>query len=345
MAGVEGAEASQRVFFISINPLGLRLPALREDAGPLISVTPGEQRDQDTMALLTVRQRRSRIRSVAVRAAATLAAVVLLAASIIYGVSEWSLRRRHRVPLERPPAPRVGAGADEGRRLAVLVGCLKGCHGPEGEGGEEAFPRVFSVTAPTLTAVLPEYSDAELIRLVRFGVKRDGTSAVGMPASVFYPMDGADLALILRHLRERPSLPAVPRHRRILPLGRLALLMRWWKISADQVDSTIPRWGELPRTTPLERGRYWASITCAECHGSDLEGLPHFPSPSLAIVNAYYPEQFQRLIRTGEHLSGRTDGAMARVSRAAFAEFTDQEIADLYAFLTRTFEGRRLGAP
>jgi hypothetical protein len=30
---------------------------------------------------------------------------------------------------------------------------------------------------------------------------------------------------------------------------------------------------------------------------------------------------------------------MSRVARAAFAEFTDQEIDDLYAFLTGTFEG------
>jgi hypothetical protein len=154
---------------------------------------------------------------------------------------------------------------------------------------------------------------------VRFGVRRDGTSAVGMPAYTFYPMSDDELALIFRHLRQRPALPAVPRHRRVFPLGRLALVLGKWKVSADHVDPTAPRWGELPRTRPFERGRYTASVTCSECHGVDFKGLAYFPSPSLAIV-------------------------MADVARAAFTEFTDQEIDDLYAFLTGTFADAGLPA-
>ena len=278
-------------------------------------------------------------RKILVRSALGLAALPLLAAICVFAGSEWILRRRHEVPLGRTPAPLSDAGNDEGRRRAVLFGCLKGCHGPEGEGSQEGAPGIYSVTAPTLTAVLADYSDAELVRLLRFGVKRDGVSAVGMPARTFYPLSDDDLAMISRHLRARPPLPAVPRQRRILPLGRLALVLGKWKVSADEVNGTRPRWGELPRSTPFERGRYLASVTCSECHGLDFEGMPYFPSPSLAIVNGYYPEQFRRLLRTGEHLSGRIDGMMAKVAREAFAEFTDEEIGDLYAFLTSTFAG------
>lgn len=289
---------------------------------------------------------RFRVRTIVVRVGFALVALPLLAAACIFAGSEWILRRRHEIALEPPPAMPAGIGTDEGRRRAVLIGCLKGCHGPEGEGGTEEAPGIFSVTAPTLTAVLPAYSDAELVRLVRFGVKRDGMSAVGMPSATFYPMGNEDLAVIFRHLRERPSLPAVPRHRRVEPLGRLALVLGKWKISADRVDRTIPRWGELPRATPFARGRYLASVICSECHGLDLKGMPYFPSPSLAIVNGYYLEQFRRLLRTGEHLSGRQDGLMSRVARAAFAELTDQEIEDLYVFLTGTFDGAVLaGGP
>jgi cytochrome c553 len=114
--------------------------------------------------------------------------------------------------------------------------------------------------------------------------------------------------------------------------------------ASDHVDPTAPRWGELLRTTPFERGRYTASVTCSECHGVDFKGLAYFPSPSLAIVNGYYLEQFRRLLRTGEHLNGRTDGMMADLARAAFTEFTHQEIDDLYAFLTGTFADAGLPA-
>lgn len=282
-------------------------------------------------------RRRSWVRTILVRSASGLAALLLLATLWILAVSEWILRRRHDVPLERAPASIPDAGGTEGRRRAVLIGCLKGCHGPEGEGSQEGAPRIFSITAPTLTAVLPSYSDAELVRLLRFGVKRDGTSAVGMPARTFYPMSGDDLAMIIGHLRARPPLPAVPRHQRILPLGRLALVLGKWKVSADEVEPAMPHWGATPRSTPFERGRYLASVTCSECHGLDFKGMAYFPSPSLAIVNGYHPGQFRRLLRTGEHLSGRTDGMMAAVARKAFAEFTDEEIDDLYAFLTTTF--------
>ena len=277
------------------------------------------------------------MRRFAVRLAIALAAVIGLAAAGTFAVSEWMLRRRHDVGL--PPVPSTPAGfpADEGRRRAVLIGCLKGCHGPEGEGGDEEARGIFYATAPTLPSVLPAYSDAELIRLVRFGVKRDGTTALGMPTETFYPISDEDLMLVIGHLRTRPLLPAVPRRRRVFPLGRLALALGKWKLSADQVDPSRPRWGELPRRTSFERGRYLASVVCSECHGIDLKGMAYFPSPSLAIVNGYYPAQFERLLRTGEHLSGRTDGLMSRLSRAAFREFTDQEIADLYTFLTGTF--------
>jgi mono/diheme cytochrome c family protein len=288
---------------------------------------------------------RSRVKAILTGTALLLVAVSLLGAVAVFARSEWLLRRRHHVALDPRSTPGPRADSAEGRRRAVLIGCLKGCHGPEGEGGEEDAPGIFSVTAPTLTAVLPDYSDAELVRLVRFGVKRDGTSAVGMPTTTFYPMSGEDLALIIGHLRARPPLPAVPRRRRVLPLGRLALLLGKWKISADQVDRSAPRWGELPRGTAFERGRYLASVTCSECHGLDYKGEAYFPSPSLAIVQGYFPEQFRRLLRTGEHLSGRTDGLMSRVARAAFAEFTDEEIDDLYAFLTTTFAGAGLATP
>jgi cytochrome c553 len=284
---------------------------------------------------------RSRARTILVRGAWGLAALPLLAALCVFAVSEWVLRRRHDVPLE-PAPPSIADADDEGRRRAVLIGCLQGCHGPEGEGSQEGAPGIYWATAPTLTAVLPSYSDAELVRLLRFGVKRDGTSAVGMPTRTFYPMSGDDLALIIAHLRARPPRPAVPRHQRILPLGRLALALGKWKLSADQVEPAMPRWGALARSTPFERGRYLASVTCSECHGLDFRGMAYFPSPSLAIVNGYHPGQFRRLLRTGEHLSGRSDGIMSNVARKAFAEFTDQEIDDLYAFLTATFAGAGL---
>ncbi|MGH8722048.1 MAG: c-type cytochrome, partial [Burkholderiales bacterium] len=142
-----------------------------------------------------------------------------------------------------------------------------------------------------------------------------------------------DLANIIAFLRLQPPLPAVPRTLEIPLRGRLALATGVWRVSAEQVDRSSPRWGELPRTTPFERGRYYASITCAECHGVDYQGNRLEGAPSLAILAAYDPGQFRHLLRTGEPISRRDLGIMSWVSRVAFSLFSDEEIGDLYYFL------------
>jgi mono/diheme cytochrome c family protein len=262
-----------------------------------------------------------------------LAAMVVLAVAGIYAASEWLLRRRHDLPLPPVATPPAPADSTEGRRIAILVGCLEGCHGREGEGGVERAEGIFRATAPTLSDVLPRYSDPELVRLVRFGVKRDGRAALGMPSATFYPLGDADLARVIGYLRQRPVVPPRPRSREVQPLGRLALVLGKWHTSADAVDPTRPRWGELPRTTPHARGRYLASVICSECHGLDLQGDAFMRSPSLTVVGGYSLDQFRHLMRTGEPIGGRDLGLMRVVATRAFAHFTDDEVSDLHAYL------------
>jgi mono/diheme cytochrome c family protein len=277
------------------------------------------------------------------RTAAALAAVAAIGVAAVLVVSEWRLRREFDiplVPLTASAAAIASAAPDlvEGERLSRIIGCWSGCHGPEGQGGEEQLDGVFRITAPTLSQVLPAYSNEELVRLIRHGVKRDGRTALGMPAYTFWPLGDAELAILIAHLRAQPPLPPVPRERDITIVGRVALATGRWRTSAEGVDRSSPRWGELPRDTPYERGRYLASVTCTECHGLDYRGDQTYGSPSLAILASYDREQFRHLLRTGEPFDGRELGLMGRVARAGFRHFSNAEIDDLYAFL-REFHG------
>lgn len=274
-----------------------------------------------------------RIRTIVVRALVGVLGVVTLALGSIYGVSEWMLRRSHDAPLEKISVRASAADLAEGERLSRIIGCWAGCHGPVGQGGVQDAPGIFRATAPTLNTVLPLYRDDELVRLIRYGIKRDGRTAIGMVAGTFYPLSKEDLEKIIAHLRRQPASPPIPRERHVALLGRIALATAKWKTSADEVDRAMPRWGELPRRTPFERGRYLCSVTCTECHGADLQGKAYEGSPSLRVVAAYDLEQFQHLLRTGKPISGRDLGIMSSVSRNGFAHFTDQEIADLYSYL------------
>ena len=269
------------------------------------------------------------------RLAIALIALVVLAVGYIYAASEWMLRRKYDEapqPLAALASP-TEADLAEGERLSMIVGCWAGCHGKKGEGGTEEAPGIFEATAPTMSDVLPQYSDAELVRLIRLGIKRDGRTAIGMISGTFYPLGDADLARIIAHLRRQPASTPVPRVRGVEFVGRLALALGEWHTSAGEVDRSMPRWGELPRNTAFERGRYLVSITCTECHGLDLQGKEYLKSPALDIVKAYQPDQFAHLMRTGEPTGGRELGMMAATARAAFSHFTDEEIGDLYAYL------------
>lgn len=270
------------------------------------------------------------------RVAIGIGSVVALALTFVVVSSEWLIRRRHDAPLELLPPP-ASVDPGEGERLAVIVGCWAGCHGLRGEGDVLKGGPAFTITAPTLSSVLPDYSDEELVRLIRYGVKRDGHTAIGMIPRTFYPLSNHDLSLIISHLRSAPPVTAVPRERRVTLLGRIALVTGMWKTAADEVDRSRPRWGELPRRTPFERGRYLASITCSECHGVDFKGNELEGGPSLIVVQRYDLAQFKHLLRTGKPIGGRDLGIMSWVARNAFHRFTDDELSDIYTFLRESF--------
>ena len=262
----------------------------------------------------------------------------LVGVAAIFGISEWKLSRAHDAPLVPLKSGLKLPDPIEGERLSKIVGCWAGCHGQTGQGGSIDMDGYYSVTAPGLSSIIPRYSDAELARLIRFGVKRDGTSVLGMTSYTFYPLADEELTNIISHLRRQPPLPSTPGHRTISMNARIKLALGRWQVAADQVDATRPRWGELPRTTAFERGRYLASITCSECHGVDFRGNDfkdntYDGGPSLALIAMYDRNQFRHLLRTGKPIGGRDLGEMSWVARNGFVHFKVQEIDDIRMFL------------
>ena len=256
----------------------------------------------------------------------------------LYAATEWKMRRSYEAPLV-PLVTAASADPVAGMHMAKLVGCWAGCHGKKGEGGFEIIEGIHKSAAPTLSQVVPQYSDEELVRLIRYGVKRDGKSTIGMISYATWPLGDQDLANIIAHLRSQPVLPPVPHSHEFTLRGRLAIVTGNWGVDTELVDRTLPRWGELPRDTSFERGRYLASIVCTACHGLNLNGSALEGSPTLAIVARYSPVEFRQLLRTGRSVDGRDLEAMSWMPNV---DFSDQEISDLYRFL-RTHNGLDAG--
>jgi mono/diheme cytochrome c family protein len=260
----------------------------------------------------------------------TLGGVAGIAIAAVFAISEWKLRRQYEAPLV-PLRTSLPPDIVEGERMALIVGCWNGCHGPRGDGGTERIEGILRQTAPTLSEVLPLYSDDELVRLIRYGVKHDGRSAVGMTSYTFWALGDQDLANIIAHLRQNQRV--VPPRERTLELtwrARIALVTRTWGVAAERVDRTRPRLGDLPQTTRIERGRYVATVTCTECHGLDFEGNELEHAPSLARIAMYSPEQFRHFMRTGKPIGGRD---IPKMKWVADTPFTDNEIDGMYEFL------------
>ena len=262
----------------------------------------------------------------------SLVAVLLLA---IYGMSEYRLRQRYDVAAAPITLPTDSTGLARGQHIALTRGCA-GCHGQNLEG--KVFfdqPMLARIVAPNLTKVAAEYSDADLARAIRHGVRPNGKSLVVMPSAMLYHLSDADVGALVAYLR------SVPRAESDLPktslrlLARVGILTGQYHTQAEMIDHDVPRLPEGSEADPTVRGRYLAKTSCTECHGQDLRGGTEgpAPTPALSVVKAYSAEDFTRLMKEGVPRDGRKLELMGDVSRSRFSRFTDAEIAALYAYL------------
>lgn len=233
-------------------------------------------------------------------------------------------------------SPALAGDPVEGLRVATRVGC-NGCHGAQGEGAVfQDNPDFGRIVAPNLTQRRDIYDDKALEALLRRGRTHDGHVPWGMPVRMFEHLSDREIRDISAWLRALP-----PAANPTLPAGQ------WSEaLARSTADGTHP-WLEDMRPTPGHQppaapptdaqglGRHLALTTCSECHGWDLNGFGDDPTPSLVVAKAYTPEQFMRLMRTGEVAAGgrSATGLMSAVAVSRFSAMTDDEIHALKAYL------------
>ena len=185
----------------------------------------------------------------------TLAGVIslaALAAAYVYAASEYAMQRRYDFPLTAFSASTDSGAVTRGQRVATLAGCANGCHGRNMEGTEKFFdePGVARINAPNLIHVLREYSDAELERLLRHGVKRDGSTAWVMPAPMFSHLSEQDMGDLVAYVRTVPERSGVPREFTPMLLGRIGMALGKFQPIVEQVDHALPRIDQADRSSP-----------------------------------------------------------------------------------------------
>ena len=258
---------------------------------------------------------------------------VVVAYAVLYVLSERVMARTYATPKVSISIPTDPESIAEGKRLAIVRGCFNGCHGKDAQGAVMFDDwMVARVVAPNLTAAVRNYTDAELVNIIRNGVRPDGRSMVIMPAEVFVDLSDPDLGRIIAFLKSLPLAPGPSAEVVLGPGGRAGLGIGKFNTAAGLIAERAP----LPDATNEQAayGRYLARTVCTGCHGTDLRGTSApDPSPGLHVVAAYSGDAFAELMRTGVPLGGRKLGLMREVARDNLSSLTDAEIAALFSYL------------
>ena len=267
-----------------------------------------------------------------------IAGIAALIVAIVYVMIGRDLSQTFDVPLTDITVFGDRDGMAEGERLARTRGCF-GCHGDNASGRIFfEFPDGTILIAPDVAMLAQQYSDAELERVIRHGVRPDGTSVLlPMPSEMLFNLSDEDVGSIIGFLQSQtPRNDPLP-ETYLGPVARVMLLAFKQEtgtiLAAESIDHDAERLDPSPNNAE-KFGEYIAMTSCSECHGQDLSGSSFgLISPPLTIVATYSLEDFTTLLRTGVPIGGRELDLMAEMSVDRFSHFTDLEIAALHEFL------------
>ena len=200
---------------------------------------------------------------------------------------------------------------------------------------------------PDVETGIGTWSDDEIARAIREGVRKDGSALFPiMPYPFFATMDDEDVKSIVVYLR---TLPAV---KNVVPTRQLPGPLEY-------IVKTIPKplttpQPSHPASTPVERGKYLATIAdCHGCHTASVQGQPlpgldfggggSFDDPALKTkvfslnitqdpsgIAHYDDTLFIQTIRTGRVTSRLVNHIMPL---EFFKNMTDDDLRDIFAYI------------
>lgn len=260
---------------------------------------------------------------------------------------ETSLKTKYDVPVPTISVSTDPAVLERGKHLEAALGGCSNCHGTNHAGGKvEKMGPIGTMTYPNITAgkngALATYSDGELARLIRHGIRKDGTTVRFMPSGDYqwWPMD--DLVALISYMRTLPPVDTGPVvDLDISPMGKV--LDRLDKLPIDiarRIDHT-KQW-PVPVVAPTVEYGAQIAMLCSGCHGPGLSGgpIPGAP-PSMPVPQNLTPhatgmkdwtfEDFDTLMKTGIRKNGQKCAEMMPIDITK--NFNETELKALWAYL------------
>jgi len=238
---------------------------------------------------------------------------------------------------------------ERGRHLlAARYPCAE-CHGSDFGGGTMVDdPAMGRLLGPNLTlgkgSITKDYTAADWDRIVRHGIRKNGTAAV-MPSEDFIAMSDRELSDIVAFIRSKPpvdkEVPAVA----LGPVGKILLATGGFRLAFETVpDHQKAHPSEPPQAEEsVEFGRHLAQV-CTGCHRKELtggpiaQGPPDWPAaanltPHEQGLGSWTFEQFEAVMRKGIRRDGSALGLPMSGVVPYGERMTDTELKALWLYL------------
>jgi mono/diheme cytochrome c family protein len=275
--------------------------------------------------------------------------VVLLAAGTgaAYAITENKFNTVYHFEAPKITIPTDNAAIERGKHLVTGIAQCVDCHGNNYAGKVILDnPGIAVLVSQNITSgkgsAVSNFTDADWIRVLRHGVKPDGTPVKFMPSHVFAKLTDDDLAAIIAYIKTVPPVDNVTPASQFFPLGRvLFLLGATPQLAVDQIDHNAPAPVPVQPGPTVEYGKYLVSIgDCQGCHGPGFSGgkIPASP-PDWPLsqnitptgIGKWTEADFFKAMRNGM----RPDGTLINpvMPWPYIGQSTDDELRAIFAYL------------
>ena len=267
-------------------------------------------------------------------------AVSVIALGYVYYASSQRVAKTYVVT---PPPVQIPLGdpvaIERGRYLVHKVSLCIECHGEDLGGKVVTETPLTRLWGTNLTkgrgGVGTAYTDADFVRALTHGVKKNGQSVIFMP-SQDYKFTEADVAALVAYLR---SVPPVDREVPEPEIGFLARALgvanKFPLLPAELIDHQDVAFVPVAdRSEAVMAGDYLISTAgCRGCHGPQLTGeggMPDAANLTPVGIGAWTEADFKTAIRKGRRPNGTTLlPAMPRI----YQVMPDAELSRIFAYL------------
>lgn len=263
-----------------------------------------------------------------------LVGLALIAALALYFNAESRLNKVYTIKPEAVVIPTDTASVARGEHLTDIF--CSSCHGTDFSG--TLFfkdPALGNIPAPNLTpgmgGVGNTYRAADWVRVIRHGVKADGTPVFIMPSENTFYLDDTDLGEIVAYLEQLPPVDKQWPAKTISPLAHILISAGAFGnvFAAETIDHSAARPSAPVSSPTVDYGDYLVkTVGCRDCHGKNLTGgksadpaAPPVPDITAGgVTTGWTPDVFITMARTlkskympWEDLNAMTDDELLAV--------------------------------